>query len=226
MELIHTLLFLLRENSLQADVAKAEKCLKSLEKSSYKKVIVYNQGFWSNERLQSYLQSFQLECVIIGNGANVGIVAGRQSCFEYIWAHVQNIAFISELHLDMIFTSHWENPLVDYLSAHDEPMVCCGIVSRTGQMPGLNISVQPPPGDLTLLEEYLNRLKRDEIAKGITHPCIHKLDILKAVGGYDRRFMIGKQAFEDDSLFDQLSLLLRNEGELVAKNKLPVHGLS
>jgi len=199
-ELIHTVLFLLRENALQADLAKADRCFQSLEKSAHKTVIVWNQGFWSNERVQSYLDAFALHCVIIGSGSNSGIVVGRQSCFEYIWANYPGALFVSELHLDMVFTSRWEDPLVEYLYAHDEPMIGCGIVSMTGFMPSLNVTVQPPPHDINEIEDYLTTLKRNEVGQGLTHPCIHKLEVLQAVGGYNTSFMTGMQAFEDDSL--------------------------
>jgi len=46
----------------------------------------------------------------------------------------------------------------------------------------------------------LLRLRADSIVPGFTHPCIHNLDILREIGGFDPIFLQGKQAFEDDSL--------------------------
>lgn len=199
MELIHTLLFFLRENSLAEDLAKAEKCLKSLEKSAAKTVIIYNQGFWNNSRLNDYLKSFQLDCIVRGNGENAGIVIGRQACFEWAWRHFPQALFISELHLDMIFTPCWERPLLDYLKSHNEPVIGCGIVDKNGRMACLNTAVTPPK-DLSDMDDYLLRLRADSIVPGFTHPCIHNLDILREIGGFDPIFLQGKQAFEDDSL--------------------------
>jgi len=197
---VHTLLFFLRENSLALDLARAEKCLKSLEKSTFKTIVIYNQGFWDNDRLQDYLEPFSLDCTIIGSGANVGIVEGRQLCFEWIWRHFPNASFVSELHLDMVFTHNWEAPLVEYLETHNEPVVGCGIVDKFGQMPFQNTATTIPPSDLNAFDDYLTQLSVDSIAHGFTHPCVHNLDILKEIGGLDTALLKGKQAFEDDSL--------------------------
>jgi hypothetical protein len=77
-----------------------------LEKSSYRNVVVYNQGFFTGDRLMEFLSGFNLDIHVIGDGANVGTAAGRQSCFEYIWDKFPDCMYISELHLDMIFTEN------------------------------------------------------------------------------------------------------------------------
>jgi len=185
---------------LEADLARAHACLKSLEKSTFKTIVIYNQGFWDNNRLEDYLKSFGLDCVVIGSGVNVGIVQGRQACFEWIWSNLPNISFVSELHMDMIFTHNWETPLVDYLKDHNEPVISCGIVDKFRQMPFQNIVAPPIPTDLEALDNYLLKLRVDSVVYGFTHPCVHKLDILKEIGGLNTSLLKGKQAFEDDSL--------------------------
>lgn len=200
--LIHTLLFMIRKDAYEQDIVRVERCLKSLEKSKFKQVCVFNQGFWSNARLQKYLKTYDLDCIVLGEGANKGIVVGRQKCFEYIWQKMPQIDFVSELHLDMIFSENWEEALIEYLHANDEPVVSCGIVNKVGEMcciPDLDVQL-PPVNDLELMYDYLARLKRDVIAKGFTHPCVHRSDILKTIGGFDVGFLQGQQAFEDDSL--------------------------
>jgi hypothetical protein len=191
---------MIRENSLEYDTKMAQKCLKTLEKSRYKTVVVYNQGFWSNEKLNDFLKEYNLQCFIIGNGENVGIVAGRQNCFEYVWK-LPGVSFVSELHVDMAFTFNWEDALVDYLKSNEnEPLIGCGIVSKEGELICLNEFTAPPPQETELLDGYLQNLKRDTVTNGLTHPCIHKMEVLKAVGGFNTRFLRGKQAYEDDSL--------------------------
>lgn len=199
--LIHTLLFMIRKNSYDEDILRVERCLKSLEKSKFKRVCVFNQGFWDNTRLQNYLKAYSLDCIVIGEGVNVGIVIGRQRCFEYVWQKMPQADFVTELHLDMIFSDNWENPLTEYLYANDEPVISCGIVDKYGEtcIPDLKVQL-PPINDLELMYDYLARLKQPVIVKGFTHPCVHRMDILKAVGGFDARFLKDKQAFEDDSL--------------------------
>lgn len=200
MRLIHTLLFLLREDKISEDLDLATKCLKSLEKSTYTTVIVYNQGFWSNDEVKAFLNTFNLNFIVIGNSVNVGTSAGRQSCFEYIWENHNDCEFISELHLDMIFTHQWENALVDYLDTNDEPMISCGIVDQSGTLSFIGTSSGPVPHDILYMDDYLEGLKQDIVLHGFTNPCIHKSNILKATGGYNTHFLTGKQAFEDDSM--------------------------
>jgi len=106
------------------DMKFALSCLKSLEKSTYKTIVVYNQGDLTNDNLKNFLQeNFKLDCHIIGDGTNVGTTVGRQKCFEYIWKNIPDTLYISELHLDMIFSPNWETPLVTYLENNEEPLI-------------------------------------------------------------------------------------------------------
>lgn len=200
MKLIHTLLFLFRENRLEEDKALAAACLKSLEKSRYKTVIIYNQGFLTNDELTDFLSDFKLICIVIGNSQNVGTVVGRQSCFEYIWKNYPDTEFISEIHLDMIFTYNWEDPLINYLENNDEPMISSGIVDQNGSLNFLYQVAENMPTDFTLFDDFLTKLRSDNVVHGFTNPCIHVSKILKFTGGYNANFLIGKQCFEDDSM--------------------------
>lgn len=200
MKLIHTLLLWIREENESEDLNSLTKCLKSLEKSTYKTVIVYNQGYWDNQRTQEILDDFDLNCIVIGNAENVGIVKGRQHCFQYIWDHYPETEYISELHIDMIFTHGWEDPLIDYLNTHDDPVVGCGIVTQNGDMASGDRKVSLIPDDPSEIDNYLFNLRTNLVPDGFSHPCIHKASILKEIGGYDTRFLVGKQAFEDDSV--------------------------
>ena len=199
MKLIHTLLLLIREENILGDISLFVKCLKSLEKSTYRTVVVYNQGCWDTQRTQKFLSYFDLDCIVIGKDENVGIVNGRQSCFQYIWNEYPETEFISELHLDMIFTHGWEDPLVDYLNTHDDPVIGCGIVDNNGDMAFVGKKVSLIPNDSSEADDYLLKLRSNLVLNGFTHPCIHKASILKEIGGYDTRFLTGQQAFEDDS---------------------------
>ncbi|MDR1559788.1 MAG: hypothetical protein LBS84_08865, partial [Clostridiales bacterium] len=200
MRLVHTLLLFLRDDRHSEDIDMASKCLRSLEQSASKTVVVYNQGFWGREEAADFLSGFDLDCVLIGTGVNDGIVLGRQRSFEYIWRAMPDTAYISEIHMDMIFTGNWELPLVNYLDSTDEPVISCGIVDQNGYVSGLGKYPEPLPSDEEDLRRLMDSQKRDLIIPGFTHPCVHRSDILKAVGGYDTRFLAGKQGFEDDSL--------------------------
>lgn len=199
MKLIHTLLFLLRENMTSEDLEMANACLRSLGNSTHKTVVVYNQGYLTNDELKEYLEAFNLDFHIIGDGVNVGITAGRQSCFNYVWEHFPDTKYISEIHLDMCFSSRWEDPLIEYLALHDEPMISSGIIDRYGNMPCTDIS-KPLPQTYDAYDDFLRNMREDQIVHGYTHPCIHVSQILKEVGGYDLTFLKGMQCFEDDSL--------------------------
>lgn len=199
-ELIHTLLLLFREEYLAEDKELARICLHSLENASYKTVVIYNQGCLSNQELNLFLKEFDLHCIVIGTGENVGTSKGRQSCFEFVWEKYPRVKYISELHLDMIFKAHWEDELVDFLQSHDEPMISCGIVDKEGQMAFLNKQVLMSENQFKNFEDFLTSLECDEIVSGFTNPCIHVSEILKKVGGYQTDFLRGRQCFEDDSL--------------------------
>ena len=200
MKLIHTLLFLLRPEKLSEDIDLAKTGLKSLEKGSYKTLVVYNQGPLSNDELEAFLHQFNLDCMVIGEAVNVGIAAGRQRCFQYIWDNYPDAEFISEIHLDMIFTHHWEDAMVDFLSRNDEPVVSAGIIDKGGVLPFLDQAEREMPNDFEGYDSFLIGLRCDRIVHGFTHPCIHKSEIIREIGGYDINFLRGKQCFEDDSL--------------------------
>ncbi len=200
MKLVHTLLFFLRPEKNAEDLVLAQKNLKSLEKSSYTTVVVYNQGPLSNQDVETFLRQFSLECVVIGNAVNVGISAGRQHCFEYVWDNYPDADFISEIHMDMIFAPHWEDAVLDCLNGSNEPVMSVGIVDQSGAMPFLDDTPRKIPQDIKDFDDFLAGLCCDKIDRGFTHPCIHNAGILKETGGYDSRFLKGKQCFEDDSL--------------------------
>ncbi len=200
MKLIHTLLFLLRKDHLSEDIYLATENLKSLEKSSNRTLVIYNQGPLSNEQLTDFLRQFNLDCIIIGEAVNIGIAAGRQQCFQYIWDKYPKTQFISEVHMDMIFTHCWEDAMVDFLNSNDEPVVSVGIIDKNGLLPFLGGASHKTPSNYEGYDSFLTGLRCDRIVHGFTHPCIHKAEIIREVGGYDTRFLKGKQCFEDDSL--------------------------
>ncbi|MFZ2538058.1 MAG: hypothetical protein WAX04_04080, partial [Oscillospiraceae bacterium] len=119
---------------------------------------------------------------------------------EYIWENYPDTEFISEIHIDMIFTNNWEDALVSYLENNDQPMISCGIVDPTGVRHFLDVPAVKLPSNIECFNEYLKTLKVDKVVHGFTNPCIHISKILKQVGGYDAHFLTGKQAFEDDSM--------------------------
>lgn len=194
--LVHTLLFMFQQNN---DLIYTTNLLKSLTNSSYKTVIVYNQGCLNNEQLKLLFSPYPLNFYIIGNGANVGTSAGRQKCFEYIWEHFSNTKYISELHLDMIVPKNWEDSLITYLKTNDEPLICSGIVDKNGHMPFLekDITLPETPSEYP---DFLKTLSTNTIKRGFTNPCIHVSEILKKTGGYNTNFLKGLQCFEDDSM--------------------------
>lgn len=194
--LVHTLLFMI--NQVQ-DIIMAANCLRSLEKSTHRTVVVYNQGSWDHDRLKEHLELFNLDCHIIGDGVNVGTSVGRQKCFEYIWENMPDTLYISELHLDMIFSPNWEDALIQYLERNDEPLIGCGIVDKTGTMPFLGKKVALPD-KLERFHDFLDGLRTDSVVRGFTNPCVHVSTILRETGGYNASFLKGHQCFEDDSM--------------------------
>lgn len=204
MEIIYTLPFFIRKepNFYEYDLKLADDCFSSLQQSDDVTIVIYNQGCFTKDRLLNFLSSYRIKPIIIGEGENVGIAKARQLCFEYIWEHYDEVPFICEIHLDMIFPPNWHKPLIGYLKNSDEPMISPGILTSSKEVHLVNIEgtkVKIPQNNTDLIS-LLTQLEKDEVNERFVHPVIHKSHILKEVGGYDYRFFKGKQGFEDDSL--------------------------
>lgn len=197
--IVHTLPFLLRDRN---DLGMADKCFKSLQSTPDSHVVLFNQGYMSNNELADYLAKFNLKFSILGGARNEGIPAARQSCLNYIWENIPECRFISEIHVDMIFPADWHIPLVEYLESHDEPMVCPGIVTQFGEIHPWkkNIKSLEIPADPEEIIDLCRSLREEKICEGFIHPVVHKTGALKRVGGYDTRLLKGKQGYEDDSI--------------------------
>ena len=60
---------------------------------------------------------------ISSGGRKRGYTGRTASLFEYIWEKYPDTKYISETH-GHIFLRKWEEPLMEYLESHDEPLVC------------------------------------------------------------------------------------------------------
>jgi len=183
----HTIPFYIRGKE---DITLADRCFKSLADSSPGALVVlYNQGVLSNEELQMLLKKYNLRFCILGDGVNVGIAQGRMACFQYIWT----------------VSRGWTDRLVEFLTGYkDEPMVCPGIITSKGELhpeqKEKTIITNIPLDDLEHMNSLLADLTYDVVMEGFVHPVLHKSEVLKEVGGYDLKFLRGKQGYEDDSL--------------------------
>lgn len=200
-EVAHTMPLLVLDES---DLIMGQACLSALSKSDPGGLLVlYNQGRLASEDLLTILNQYNLHAVILGAGTNIGIPRGRQACFKYIWHHFPEVKFISEIHADMLFPKNWIKVLVNYLESNDEPMICPGIMTSQGELhPEYKSGFRKDEGfgSLESLNKYLASLTYDAVIEGFVHPVLHRADTLKAIGGYDTRFLTGLQGYEDDSL--------------------------
>ncbi|WP_235613081.1 hypothetical protein [Paenibacillus sp. LC231] len=199
MRIIHTMPLFIRESSREHDLDMASLALGSLQRSQDHVTVLFNQGCLTNEELHGWLQTQGISAMIRGNGTNIGIAAARQACFEFIWEHFPQIEYLSEIHVDMIFPPNWYAPLLRYLERTDEPMVSPGIVTSSGELQPLGAYILLPDTPEGICET-LQQLPREGTADGFVHPVVHRADILREIGGYDPRFLSGKQGYEDDSL--------------------------
>ncbi len=200
MRIIHTMPLLIRSEPLNSeDMIMVSACFESLALSDEALVIIYNQGGLSNDQLKQMCTTFKLPAIILGSGENVGIARARQSCFEYIWEHYADTPYISEIHVDMVFSPNWHVPLTEYLDHTDDPMLSPGIITINGELQPLG-QYTTIPSTYGELITHLESLSKDEIHSGFVHPVVHKSSALQAVGGYDIEFLRGKQGYEDDSL--------------------------
>lgn len=167
-------------------------------------LVLFNQGLMQNEELLPILKSVNLHSIILGKGVNVGIPRSRQSCFEYIWTAYPDISYISEIHVDMFFPQDWINILISYLETHDEPMICPGIMTSSGELqPEYTVGISSgsiPFVDINKMYAVLKTFTYPGVTEGFVHPVIHRTEALKSVGGYDIRRLTGLQGYEDDSL--------------------------
>lgn len=204
--LVYIIPFFVNHNDLYNEIEMARECFKSLDIEDDSEFIIYNQGCLSNESLEEFLKSFKIKYHIIGNGENVGIPIARRQCIEYIWNNLNDVDYIAEIHLDMIFTPKWYEPLIYYLKNSDEPMVAPRILylEIEAMERGFKVTGQDGIvgffGDLSTRIEILKSYREDKIVEGFVHPVIHKAELLKSINPYDTKFLNGKQGFEDDSI--------------------------
>ena len=170
----HTMPFMITNHS---DINMAINCFKSLSLGTTNSILIlYNQGNMSNDKLETFLKTFKLNYVILGEGNNVGIPAARQCCFEYIWENFSDIKYISEIHVDMIFTSDWTDIIINYLENNDEPMLSPGIITNFGELHPENRGnkcIEIPQSYEEILTLLSNNIS-NEICEGFVHPVIHK----------------------------------------------------
>lgn len=202
-KVIHTLPFLV---TTEDDLLLVARCFQSLAASCPQGfVVLYNQGGLTNEELGKFLQKFNLQFFILGDGINIGIAQGRMACFQYIWSHFPDCPYISEIHVDMFFPKGWLEGLINFLIANeDEPMICPGILTSQGELhpeqKEKTVITDIPLDNPEKMHNLLNNLVTDRVLEGFVHPVLHRAEVLKAVGGYDTDFLRGKQGYEDDSL--------------------------
>ncbi|WP_020616853.1 hypothetical protein [Paenibacillus daejeonensis] len=196
---IHTLPLFIREDSLQHDLEMVIACLHSLSASAGRHVVIYNQGCLTHTDLARIAKDCGVEAHILGSERNVGIARARQACFEYVWQTYPDVAYISEIHVDMLFPAAWYEPLIRFLDTSQEPMICPGIVTSAGELQPLGLRV-PPATDAEQWLNLLASLPLGGLAYGFVHPVIHRSEALQAIGGYDTGLLRGRQGYEDDSL--------------------------
>ncbi|MDV4149571.1 class I SAM-dependent methyltransferase [Clostridium sp. AL.422] len=204
MDMIYMLPFLINKNGSDFiyDSKMSDDFFKSLEKCKYKILLIYNQGCLSNQELSYYLSKFNINYEIIGNGENDGIAFSRYSMINHIKKNYNNIKYVAEVHLDMIFTPNWDKPLIDFLLKTNEPIVSPRIVyfeDNLYKVTGREESFIFPES-LEEKIEMMESLIEEKIDYGFVHPAIHNFNILKRINAYDIRFLTGKQGYEDDSI--------------------------
>ncbi|WP_232436774.1 glycosyltransferase family 2 protein [Paenibacillus senegalimassiliensis] len=197
--IIHTLPLLIRQTTREKDLSMTLECLRSLSRSPEHHVIVYHQGELNRNELEHLLFRSGVTAEVLGDGHNVGIAQARQACFEHIYTHYSDTPYISEIHVDMYFPENWYLPLIQYLDDHDDPMICPGILTSSGELLPLKQQVTLPENEQELLA-LLASLPQSGVRPGFVHPVIHRREALESVGGYDLRYFAGKQGYEDDSL--------------------------
>ena len=204
--LVYIIPFFVNSLELHADLTMARNCFDSLESCKAAEVVIYNQGYLSNDLLEAFIKGYKFKHHIIGDSENIGIPLARNACLQYIWAHLPNVTHIAEIHIDMIFPPDWSDSLIDYLNTTSEPCVSPRIVYYESEMDEKGFKVTGKnniisfDGNLQDKFNILEGLREDKIIEGFVHPIIHKAEALKEIHPYDPKFLQGKQGFEDDSI--------------------------
>ena len=201
MKIAFSLPVFIRDDYKASDLKLLYNCISTLGLSDEALLVIYNQGYFSNNELKSLMKTLKINCDILGDGTNVGIPIARQKTFEYIWSTYPTIEYIGELHLDMIFYNKWYEPLMDFLNTHpNEPMISPGLIDANGfYVIDRNIQYTLPK-TLPEICDLLQSVKNDIVHEWLVHPAIHKSQCLKDIGGIDLRFFKGKQGYEDYSI--------------------------
>ncbi|MGO4540130.1 glycosyltransferase family 2 protein [Paenibacillus sp. 2TAB19] len=201
MNIVHTMPLLIRPEHRDNDIRMLYECLRSLRASHDHHIILYNQGSLSANELDALIFRSGISAALIGDGENIGIAAARMACFRYIEQHCPAVPYISEIHVDMLFPPDWYAPLIHCLETTDEPVICPGILTASGELQPLGRYIDLP-GNPAAIIERLQQLpgENDGLKPGFVHPVVHRASLLRELGGYDTRFLTGKQGFEDDSL--------------------------
>ena len=204
-DLIYTIPFYIDKNKDMDNTLKmATACMRSIEHSKYVNMIIYNQGGLTNEELYNFMNKFNINFTIIGEGKNDGIAYARYMMLKYILKEHKDIKYLAEIHLDMIFSDDWEVPIINRLENSDEPMMCANIVYYDTESNRHILNSDNRYVDFSgNLENKMSILKSYEsngIIEKFTHPVIHKISALEAINAYDVGFLVGKQGYEDDSV--------------------------
>ncbi len=151
-----------------------EPCLTSLLKSDLLdhkiKLFCYDNG--SGEKMKQYLNSLNVEKLIITSNQNDGIVIPRIEIYKKIIE--ENFDFLLEIHSDMVFPKIWLKPLLDIFDSETailEPHIYLPknrIISSDEFekiLPSLQTEVQ------------YNKCRQ-------THPWLVNLKILNSIDGY------------------------------------------
>lgn len=201
MRLVHTLPFFIRSTAIESDLQMAHLCLKTLCRSRDEAIVVYNQGPLSHQTVEGMLRQYTDDYSVLGDGKNVGIPIARQTCFEFVFANFPALEFISEIHIDMVFPKNWYIPLIDFLMKTGEPMVCPGIITSYGDLlPEKTHVIDWVEFNESRILDIAKEHTRNNVVTGFVHPVVHRVEALRAVGGYDCDFLTGQQGYEDVSL--------------------------
>ncbi|MGL4949012.1 MAG: glycosyltransferase, partial [Anaeroplasmataceae bacterium] len=126
--IVYILPFFINSFNVSEGLNNAKTCFDSLELCEDVEIVIYNQGIFTNSVLKGFLEYNNFKYHIIGDGENVGISIARNACLQYVWEKIPNATYIVDIHVDMIFTPHWTDPLIEFLENSSEPCISPRIV--------------------------------------------------------------------------------------------------
>lgn len=159
------------------------------------RIVVVDNG--STDRTPDWCEKVGLEVLRLPE--NIGIPAGRNAGYRRLLEDPA-VAFVVEMHNDMIFPQTWLAPLMAAMAQDPQIGIACPrLLTQLGSLgsPRLRIDyTQEPERLIERVDAAASQHRRPGVVRpGLQHPALKRRAMLEQIGLYDEDF--GRGNFED-----------------------------